>query len=184
MQDITVKSLMIPLDDCAVVSKDTNLRDAVIALNEAQSRIPKDRQPHRAILVADDSGQIVGKVGQLAFLKAIEIGVSITSAISTLTRAGVSEELISTLMEHSRSMEDILNDVRAHACGVKVKDAMHPITQSIDENATLLEAIHRIVEWNQLSLMVTREGKVVGLLRLSDLFETVAKQILEIEECG
>jgi CBS-domain-containing membrane protein len=175
---------MIPLDDCAVVSKDTNLRDAVIALNEAQDRIPKDRQPHRAILVADDSGQIIGKVGQLAFLKAIDIGVSITSDIDTLTRAGVSDELISTLMEHLRSMEDILDDVRSHACGVRVKDAMHPITESIDENASLLEAVHRIVEWKQLSLVVTRGDKVVGLLRLSDLFETVAKQILEIEECG
>jgi len=53
MDNMTVRDLAIPLDDCAVVNEDATLYDAVIALDEAQDRISADRHPHRAILVTD-----------------------------------------------------------------------------------------------------------------------------------
>jgi CBS domain-containing protein len=179
MKEKVVRDLMIPLDDCAVVKEGATLYDAVVALEEAQIRIPADRHPHRAILVEDTSGHIVGKIGQLAYLKGLESRFNVYEDLGTLRRAGVSSELVSSLLDHSRYLQDTLEEICANARSVRVKEAMHPIAESVDENVTLREAVRRIVEWQQLSLLVTRDAEVIGLLRLSDLFETVARQIRE-----
>jgi predicted transcriptional regulator len=179
MKEKIVKDLMIPLDDCAVVNEEATLRDAVLALDEAQARIPADRHPHRAVLVADPAGRIVGKIGQLAYLKGLESRLNVLGDLGTLTRAGVSSELISSMVDHSRDLQDTLEEICANAGSIRVKEVMHPITESVEESCSLREAVRRIVEWQQLSLLVTRDAKVVGLLRLSDLFETVARQIRE-----
>jgi len=97
--------------------------------------------------------------------------------LGTLKRAGVSKELISTLAEHARYLQYSIEDFCSSAGGVKVKDVMHPVTEGVDENTLLLDAIHRIVEWQQLSLLVTRDERVVGLLRLTDVFEAITGQI-------
>ena len=60
---------------------------------------------------------------------------------------------------------------------MRARDAMHPLAESVDENASLSDAIHKIVLWQQLSLMVTRKDDVVGLIRLSDLYDEVARQM-------
>ncbi|MBU0518517.1 CBS domain-containing protein, partial [bacterium] len=67
-----VKDVMLPLDDYALVPEDASMVDAYCALEEAQKRLPPGRQASRAVLVVDKSGKIIGKVGQLAFLKALE----------------------------------------------------------------------------------------------------------------
>jgi hypothetical protein len=59
---------------------------------------------------------------------------------------------------------------------------MIPVTESIDENALLTEAIHRIVLWQTLSILVTRGGEVVGILRLSDLFDEISCHVCDSRE--
>ena len=56
---------------------------------------------------------------------------------------------------------------------------MRPVTESIDENASLCEAIHKIVILQTLSILVKRGREVIGLLRLSDLFDEIARQMKE-----
>ena len=54
---------------------------------------------------------------------------------------------------------------------------MVPISESIDENESLSVAIHQLVVSHVQSLTVTREGKTIGVLRLSDVFQAVADVI-------
>jgi hypothetical protein len=54
---------------------------------------------------------------------------------------------------------------------------MHPITECIDENAALIDAINKTCMWQTLSIPVSRNGEIVGLLRLSDLFVELTEQI-------
>ena len=60
---------------------------------------------------------------------------------------------------------------------MKAADAMHPLSESVEESASLSDAIHKIVMWQHLSLLVTRGDEVVGLIRLSDLFDEIAFRI-------
>ena len=172
-----VKDLMVSLDEYPLVSQDTTLREAVLVLEEAQTRLVGRRQPYRAVLVVDEKNRIVGKIGQLAFLRALEPRCNVIGDLESLAVAGVSEEFLSSMMEHYRFFQERLSDLCARSSRVLVKDVMRPVTQSVDENATLRETIHRIVMWQTLSLLVTRDNAVVGLVRLSDLFDAVAEQL-------
>jgi signal-transduction protein with cAMP-binding, CBS, and nucleotidyltransferase domain len=43
----------------------------------------------------------------------------------------------------------------------------------IEAHAALCEAIHMLVMGHHQSLLVTREGEIVGVLRLTDVFKEV-----------
>ncbi len=51
----------------------------------------------------------------------------------------------------------------------------------IDVNALLDEAIHQLVMGHHQSLLVTEEKTIIGILRLTDVFETVSETILTCE---
>ena len=177
MDSKCVKDLMVPLNEYAVVSQEATLLEAILTLEEAQRKLPSGRQRHRAVLVVDDNNKVIGKIGQLAFLKALEPKYNLLGDLGKLSRVGVSQDFISSMMEHFRFFQDSLTDLCKRGQTIMVKDVMHPLTENIDENDSLSEAIHMIVILQTLSLMVTRENEVVGLLRLSDLFEEVTKQV-------
>jgi CBS domain-containing protein len=177
MKDKLVCDLTVLLDDYAVVSQDASLLDAVLALEKSQVNLPSDRQPHRAVLVVDDKKNVVGKIGQLAFLRALEPKYKIIKDFDRLSRAGVSGEFVSSMMEHFRLFQENLNDMCQKARSMPVRDIMHPVEESIDENAPLSEALHEMVVYQTLSILVTRDKKVVGLLRLSDLFDEMVRNI-------
>ena len=86
-----VKDVMLPLSEYAVVSEDATLREALLALEEAQRELPPGRQPHRAVLVVDRDKNIVGKAGQLTFLKALEPKSSVLGDLDTLASAFLKE---------------------------------------------------------------------------------------------
>jgi len=172
-----VKDLMLPLDHYAVVDQEATLLDALKALEAAQMNLPPGRHRHRGVLIRDKAGRIVGKIGQLAFLKALEPKYNVLGDLGTLARAGVNAEFISSMMDHYQFFQDNFTDLCPRACRIGVSEVMHPVTENIDENASLREAIHRIVMLQTLSILVMRNGQVVGLLRLSDLFDEVAREM-------
>jgi predicted transcriptional regulator len=49
----------------------------------------------------------------------------------------------------------------------------------IDHEATLDMAIHQIVQEKLLSLLVTKEGNTIGILRLADVFAAVYHTLKE-----
>ena len=172
-----VKDLMVSLDQCPVVSEGATLLQAVLALEEAQKKLPPGRQPYRAVLIVDDKKRIVGKIGQLALLRALEPRYSVIGDLESLSAVGITEEFVSSMMEHYRFFQEDLRDLCAQTSRLLVKEVMRPVKQSIDENATLPEAIHKIVMWQTLSILVTRGTEVVGLLRLSDLSDEIAAEL-------
>lgn len=178
MENRSVKDLVVPLDEYPVVPEDANLLDAILALDEAQRKLPPGRQPYRAVLVIDANGKIIGKIGQLAFMKALEPKYSVLGDLRTLARAGVTAEFVSSMMDHYQFFQDSFADLCTRGRSLPVKDVMHPVTESVDENASLSDAAHKIVIWQTLSLLVTRGEEVVGLLRLSDLFEELTAQMM------
>lgn len=178
-----VKDLMLPLDEYAIVNEEATLLEAVLALDEAQEKLPASMQPHRAVLVVNFEGKVVGKLGHLAFLRALEPKYSLLGDLPTLSRAGLSSEFVSSMIENMRLWQEDLTDVCKQARNTKVKEVMRPVTENIDENASLSEAIHKMIMWQTLSILVRRKDNVVGILRLSDLYAELAKTMKETAEC-
>ncbi|RKX27546.1 MAG: hypothetical protein DRP45_00740 [Candidatus Zixiibacteriota bacterium] len=178
----SVKELMVPREKYAVVRQDATLLEAILAIEEAQKRRDRRQQPFRGVLVANEDDKIIGKFGQLAFLKALQPERDFLHDTSKLASAGVSEQMMSSAMDHSRFFHDSLTDLCLRASNLKIENVMHPLSESIDENVSLEEAIAKIIQWECLSVLVTRKSRVVGLLRLSDLCQEIAECMKDLSK--
>jgi hypothetical protein len=174
MKTKLVKDLMLPLSEYAVVNENATILEALKALDDAQLRLPPGHFKHRAVLVADARGQIVGKLGHHGFLAALEPKYTVLGDVEKLSRVGLSEEFIHSMMDNYRFWQDNMEDLCRRARTVRIKEVMKPVEASIDENKSLTEAIHLLIMWQTLSLIVTHDDQVVGVLRLADLFREIA----------
>jgi len=113
MKTVCVKDLMIPLDEYATVPKDATLYDAIIALEKALQDFDQKRYPHRAILVYEgEKGNIVGKVGQLDVLKALEPKYEkMMEKGGSLARFGFGRQFKKSLLEQYKLWDKPLSDV-------------------------------------------------------------------------
>jgi len=177
----SVKDVMLPLSEYAVVDEDATILDALEALEESQDRLPPDRQPHRAVLVRDRSGAIVGKLHHFAFLRALVAEVEPMIERAMFDRAGVDDELLASSMQTLDLLAGDFVDVCERSRNVFVKEVYSTATKSISEDASLSDAIAAFLAHQTLSLLVRRAGVTVGILRLSDLFDEYARQILQGE---
>jgi len=174
MEATCVRDVMLPLDDVPTIRESATLRDAVRALAEAQERRPPGRPSYRAVLVVNDSGQVVGKLGYLSFLAALEPG---HEPLEALDRAGLAPDLIASISDHMRLLRPGLRDLCLRSAHLRVGDVMRRLDESIEEGAPLSEAIASLVRLQTLSILVRRKSEIVGLLRLADLYDLIATLI-------
>jgi CBS domain-containing protein len=173
-----IKDIMIPIENYASVHQDSSMYDALIAIRKSQEKLSPGMQPIRAVLVVDDNNNIVGKMGHAAFLRALEPKYNKIIDFEKLTRAGVSAAFISSMTDNLRLWQDDFVTICRQASTIKVKNVMSPVSESIDENASITEAIHQIIVLQLLSLLVKSGSNIVGIVRLSDLFHEVEINII------
>ncbi len=176
MKATKVKELMVPLEEYATVSEESSLYEAVLALEEAQERFQKDTYKHRAILVYDENKNIVGKLSQLDVIKGLEAGYKHLD-LSSVKHTGFSPEFMRSLIKAYDLWSKPLEEICRKAPSIKVKDVMYTPTEGeyVREEANLDEAIHQLVMGKHQSLLVTRGDKIVGILRLTDVFKEIGE---------
>ncbi len=184
MENHLVKDFMVPISEYASVTVGTSLIDAVKALEKAQEKYTTSKYQHRAILVLDESGRIIGKISQLRALKAIEPDSQSNSEIEQLKEFNFSDNYVAQLRDLYRSHGKIMSkDSLRDASTKKVEEFMQTPSpgEYVSENCSLDTAIHRLVAGTHLSLLVTRNEKIVGILRISDVFAAVFHKMSELE---
>lgn len=184
MENYLVKDLMVPISEYATVIIGTSLIDAVQTLEKAQKSYTMSKYQHRAVLVLDESGRIVGKISQLRALKAIEPDVKANAEIERLKEFNFSENYITQLRDLYRSHGKIMSKHSLReASSKKVEEFMQTpsVGEFVSENSSLDTAIHRLVAGTHLSLLVTRNEKIVGVLRISDVFAAVFQEMTALE---
>jgi predicted transcriptional regulator len=72
-----------------------------------------------------------------------------------------------------------LEDLCKKAAEIRVKQIMHTPGEGelVEEDASLDVAIHQLVMGHHQSLLVARDGEIVGILRLSDVFKEICERI-------
>lgn len=177
MEEKRVKDLMLPLQEYATVSSESTIKDAIVALSKAQMGLTYDRHHHRAILVLDVDGEVVGKLTHHSILKSLEPRLFANGDVRSLDRVGLDPGFIESIRESYRYFSTSLDRLCEEASRRKVVEAMVPTVESIDEESLLTDAIRLIVDRHVQSILVTRRDAVVGILRTSDVFEEVADLI-------
>lgn len=177
----TVKEFMVPIEEYATVEEDATLIDAVMALEKAQMEFDQTRYRHRAILVLDENNHVIGKISQHDVIKALEPHYQKIRSRDqgALNRFGLSDIFIKAAMEEYSFWDKPLQNLCEKAVGQKVKDFMYMPSQGefVEENATMDEAIHRLILGEHHSLLVTRGKEIVGVFRLVDVFEMVCNAL-------
>jgi CBS domain-containing protein len=184
VKNYIVKDLMVPISEYAAVSVGTSLLDAIRVLERAQDAYTVSKYHHRAILVLDPAGQVVGKISQLRALKAIEGEHEFHDEIEEMRTFNFSEAYIAQLRDKYRSRKKIIEeDTLRDAAGKKVEEFMQAPTpgEYVSEDCSLDTAIHKLVAGTHLSLLVTRNKEIVGVLRISDVFAAVFHEMASLD---
>jgi len=171
-----VKDLMVHRSEYAVISEDANLYEAVLALEKAQQAFDQTRYQHRAILVEDKDRKIVGKLGQLDILRALEPKYEeMKSDMPGMAKYGFSKKFLLSMLETYGLFGQPLDDICKKAGQEMVAKYMHRPTEGeyINEADSMDKAIHLLVVGHHQSLLVTKDEEIVGLLRLTDVFAAV-----------
>jgi CBS domain-containing protein len=176
MKTVSIKELMVPLNEYATVSEDATLADAIQALDHAQETFCQNKYRHRAILVLDNHQQPIGKISQIDALRALEPKYKeIQNQDTRGAFRHFSRMFLNSMIEYHRLFDGSLEDLRKKAANIHVRDFMHTLSadECVNEDATLDEAIHLLIMGHHQSLLVKRDDKIVGILRLTDVFSAV-----------
>jgi CBS domain-containing protein len=170
-----IKDLMIPLTEYATVDEEATLFDAVTALEKAQLAFDHSRYQHRAILILDKEGKVVGKLSQIDVLRALEPKYAEMQGSNGLARYGFSRKFMKSMLTQYHLWESPLKNICHKAGEKRVRDFMYTPTEGeyVPEDAMLDEAIHQLVLGQHQSLLVTKDNDIVGILRLTDVFAAV-----------
>jgi CBS domain-containing protein len=174
---------MVPLSEYATVSEDATLYDAILALEKAQESFEDrhTRYRHRAILILDKDGNVVGKVSQLDLLRALEPKYQGMIEGRGFQRFGFTKQFMKSMLQEYNLFADPLEDVCRKAGEKNIKEFMYTPGEGeyVIESASLGEAIHQLIMGHHQSLLVTRDEKIVGILRLTDVFAAVFHKMKE-----
>jgi predicted transcriptional regulator len=184
VRETKVKELMVPLSEYAVVNKDVTLYEAVIELEKSQKEFRRSPYRHRAILVLDENNEILGKISQMDVLRALEPKYREIGDTGAIPRSGFSLQFLKSMMKTFDLWRGSLTDICKKAASIKVKDFMYSPSQGefVEENTSIGEALHQLVMGSHHSLIVVNdEKKIVGVLRLTDVFEKLSQTI---KACG
>jgi len=186
MKDKKVKEIMISLSDYATVSEDDTLGTAVKTLKKARED-KKYVHKHRAVLVYDKDHKIVRKVSIRCILQSLEPkycqiqNPDSPSHMQGLSRFGFSNDFLNSMIQNFCLWDESLEELVKHASKLKVKEIMYTPSNGeyVDEGASIAEALHQFILGCHQSLLVTKNKKVTGILRLVDMFELVSEALKE-----
>jgi CBS domain-containing protein len=163
--DKRVKDLMIPLEDYPHIPYWFTLRQAMAIVREAAIKFEGSFEP-RAVLVFDEKYQLMGILTLRDIIKGLEPNflkeTSLVKMDPSLTVL-LGDLLGPQMKEHSQR---------------PVSEVMSPIQATVDGNAPIAKALYLMIKENVGLMPVTQDSKVTGMIRLSDLFNEVAKLVL------
>ncbi len=165
-----VKDLVIRSSECAQVSEDRTLYDAILMLAATRQRSNRLDYRPRVVLVYDKQYRIVGSLRHTDVLR------SLVSVNGSMSDRSLSSTAFFARVEACR---EALSGVFETARNTGVKDVMYVYSQNefIDEEASLEEGICRLMAGPYLNLVVMSEAATSGILRLSDVFSMICDDL-------
>ena len=183
MSNYLVKELMVPLSEYATVPEGSTLFDAVLALEKAQEEFDHTKYKHRGVLILDKDKRVIGKLGQLDVLRALEPKDEDPCEIRELRQFGFSSKFVHKLRKQQRTKAKPLKDLCRKAAELKVEAFIQAPSEGefIEQETSLEAAVMQLVLERHLSLLITADKGIVGVLRLTDAFAAVYHTIKECE---
>jgi CBS domain-containing protein len=161
----TAEQLMIRLEDYPHIPYWFTLRQAMAIVREAALKFGGSFEP-RAVLVFDEKYQLMG----ILTLRDIIIGLEPRFLQGTaLTKMDPSLTVF---------MGDVFGPQMTEQSQRAVSEVMSPIKTTVNAEDPITKPLYLMVQENVGLIPVMQGGKVMGMLRLSDLFGEISKIVL------
>jgi CBS domain-containing protein len=184
-----VKDIMCPIEEYEFIGMETPLCDALALLKKNHKKAQADpkRAFHKTMLVKDDSGKIVGKLSAFDLTQGLvpepakkhTISRSFYSVLSS--RALEVADQVHDMQQRFKWLHSTFGELIQQESRKKVKDVMSPVHPLLVEDDSINKAICVMFSEETRQPLVTRDGKIVGVVRLLEIFD----ELLEIlgDEC-
>ena len=160
-----IKDLMIPLEDYPHIPYWFTLRQAMAIVREAAIKFEVTFEP-RAVLVFDEKYQLMGLLTLIDIIKGLE------------PRLFKETELIKMDATLTTLTEDLLGPAIKEQSQKPVNEVMSPIRATVDAEDLAVKALYLMIKENVSPIPVMKENKVVGMIRLFDLFREISEAVL------
>lgn len=167
--------MMISLDQYPHIPYWFTLRQAIAALEK--SEIDKDGQKSlpRALLVFDEHYHLLGCVRRRDILRGLEPKFLRTMPI-THRKSLFDVDVDPNLVDLSKGK---ISKALQEQADTPVSEVMTPLTSMVDYNDHLTKVIFKMINRDLNLIAVSRDGKVVGVVRSVDVFREIASLLLE-----
>ena len=174
----TAIELMIPVSKYPIVSINDTLLDAIEEMDNIQIESAGRMALPRVVLVFNHGTELVGVLRRRDIFQGLE-----------------SEYLVNNPTPHQRNWFDIHIDPNLSELSVsasfhsfkknamrKVKDIMVPIAHTIEHSDHAMKIISLMVEYNVSIIPVTKEQRIIGVVRSADVMHYIAHEILNVDQ--
>lgn len=175
--DRKVIDFVLPLKDFKTIPYNATVFDAVTSMEQLNGAGSPMKRCSKSLLVVDDNDRVIGKIGPLCCLKAMKSDFCLDfDDIEKIRRL---EDY------HSDFLEDLLckkileqcTSLKKQTMDTSVINVMYTINESIDGNASIFNAINKIINFEGLTVLVTIKSEVIGLLHIIDLYNELSSFI-------
>ena len=166
-----VKDMMVPAFDYPHVAQDASVRDAMAAIRKA-SENTGGRVRFRSVIVTGKDSRLVGVLSIKDLLKAIEPDYMRAKPKGF---EGYAPDTDAGLVE---LMKNLFTEKCREEAGKKVSEAVNPVKATVNPGDSIAKAVYLMLHKDMTMLPVTEGDKVVGALRLIDVFQEVRDMVL------
>ena len=157
-----VKDLMIPLEDYPHIPYWFTLNQAVIIVREAAIKYEGSFEP-RAVLVFDEKYHLLGIL-----------------TLKDIVR-GLEADLLGGFGGSALSWQELVGLKLQEQAEKQVSEVMSPFKVTVSISDSLVKALALMLQENVERIPVLEGDKVVGLIRLADLFKEISGALLSKE---
>jgi hypothetical protein len=183
MKTMKLTEMMTPLAEFPTVRKDATLYEIMVSIETSHQKTSGKHLPSYDVIVLDEDQLPVGKINPMDLLSGLEDGYQKIGDIKGLAHFAFTPEFLRSTMRHFDLWQEPLADLCTKAVQKKASVFMRVLKpiEFMNEESSLDEAAHRMIIGNFGILVVTRNGKAVGVLRMEDV---VAKTCETIKACA
>ena len=184
MKSKTIKEIMVPVSDYAMVGESASLKEALVALENEKKSYKDGPYRHQSLVVVNADQHVVGRVSQIDIMRALEPRYKkIGNPEKFSGLAGLTSKMIATIREEFNLWDRPVDSLPGIISALKVADVMQVPSEGefVKDTDTMNVAMHRIVIGQHHSLLVTRNDVIVGILRSTDVFNALY-DMLEISQ--
>ena len=165
-----VKELMTPLSEYSTFGMDAKLSDIVISLSESK---------HRDVLIINENGNLKGVLTMTDILGTLEPNYKKLNTRDK-DRDTLTNKYVADIFKEFGLWSASLNELCKNGCSTSVTKAMHVPEKEeyLDEEDDLEHGLHNYIVGVHQPLIVRKNGKITGTLRLTDVFDEVRKRMV------